>query len=1339
MPLCQSEGRTSTIQNHVAALRKTDGAAPPRAGQRQSNARTGSSQALASVLSKSGGSGTAGEAQDSPQRSHGLSRSLTAKQLLMDASPAATVTRSVSSTTLPSPGKEGAESCLKRHSYTNGYTSWGLQREDSFGSDRPDRRRRGRSLSKEPSEASCPHRLSASNSPKDNIKVCVRIRPLSSEEVAQNEMECTRCSSECSDSLQLVAPPSVVRAGAERATYSFDWVLSSDAQQQTVYDLLGERVVHGVADGFHGCVFAYGQTGSGKSHTIFGRAGEQRGLLPRICEQLFAVLEKDQAEYIVKLSYLEVYNEKLRDLLRPAAEGASAPPLEVRQHPSVGVFVEGLTSNVVHSIKDVNQLLDFGHKIRVVRCTNMNAASSRSHAVVTLHVERTLSRSGSERRVRRRAQLHAVDLAGSERTKDSGDSEVQQKESKQINKSLWALSLTISRLSAHDNNSGLLSGAAHVPYRNSKLTYLLSDSLMGNCRTVMVACVSPAATHFSMTESTLRFASSAKKIHTRPVQNEEFDGDLVSVLRAEIEHLRQQLDQAGTERKEVIYEMIETTQLLQEEMAATWEEQQAQSKALEHERHEARSFLHLNMSTLASVWMRGRSLDRKNDVDPYLVNICDDPLLSGRLTYTLAPGEIVRVGSGQHCTIQIDGLGIKPEMCSLVSHDGQTVEVSCPIAREEMDADTMAAPLCPRPSLSESCKLEEDDSSSEDFDECEGKSTHKALHKLQNELTEVLDGHTIENVVRRMRCRGSFGMRRHSRVKSNAPQIYVNHELVTHTRLMQDGDRLRIGQTHVFLLCIPQAPIDTTSKSLMTSIISEIAVDRGEQMLAREYAAHLKERMGQQRAEQVFRQLQELEPLVEEANQLTEELRGDHYTEIVLKLHVLTDVMSTDEDPELAIALYELKPHGACCNHELVALWTKSKFRHKLEIMRDLYQEVSERKMSWSDSLDLDPWRDDSDSCLLGRWRRLRASRQAVLVDTTSEQPKNASCPEPDSEPAHSEQQDNIQEVSSPSNRHHAFKPGLLESNYRDQAVELEKLRAEVAAQGALLVELPYLREEVRHTRMELDRVQRELEQERAHSRAVSVTLAASRGVPEILWAASSTRCKEGDSVVPSGVDRDSSLQHPVLRHSTEQSPLQQRLQRTASANNIHQIRVCPSHPSPLKQATAAFSTQMIHALPPPRVQPRSTGGSFIRSSSATPRVFAGTSMACSHKSGPAVPHFRRRAPVMTPPYATSTQILSSRSPSSARSACGSEQALNVPLHSPGHSSVHSSPAAARSLVAFPGWNWPSSLEEDMGETSARRHHLRSEINRVRQELEVLYDWFQPSGSGKSEDNVQVS
>ena len=185
---------------------------------------------------------------------------------------------------------------------------------------------------------------------------------------------------------------------------------------------------------------------------------------------------------------------------------------------------------------------------------------------------------------------------------------------------------------------------AHIPYRNSKLTYLLSESLMGNCKTVMVACASPAAASFAMTESTIRFASSVKKIKTKPVKNEELEGQLVDSLRAEIDSLRRQLEGGSSNRKSLT-ERLQATQLLEQKLGETWEEQLQQSKAFETERGEMLNRLGLTTANIASAWMRGEmrgeTVQVRGDADPYLVNICDDPLLSGCLTYTLPPREEV--------------------------------------------------------------------------------------------------------------------------------------------------------------------------------------------------------------------------------------------------------------------------------------------------------------------------------------------------------------------------------------------------------------------------------------------------------------------------------------------------------------------------------------------------------------------------------------------------------------------------------------------------------------------------------------------------------------------------
>uniref|UniRef100_A0A7S1ARQ8 Kinesin motor domain-containing protein n=1 Tax=Noctiluca scintillans TaxID=2966 RepID=A0A7S1ARQ8_NOCSC len=820
----------------------------------------------------------------------------------------------------------------------------------------------------------------------DNIKVCIRVRPLSDAESNSGQTNIVLCSPRCEESLQLVVPEEFRVAGTPdrgATNYNFDWVLSGQIPQERVYGLVGKRVVSGVADGFHGCVFAYGQTGSGKSYTIFGGSGEDRGLLPRIAEGLYAEMDRDNSQYIIKFSYLEIYNEKLRDLLRPAVPcGDVAPTLEVRQHPKVGVFVEGLTSNVVRNAKDVARLLDFGHKLRVVGSTNMNAASSRSHALVTLHVERAIDRDGGARRLRRRAQLHAVDLAGSERMKHVGvgESKVQQRESKQINKSLWALSLTISRLSQEQANGTM--AAAHIPYRNSKLTYLLSESLMGNCRTVMLACTSSATSSFPMTDSTLRFASSVKQIKTRPVQNEEIDGDLIGALRMEVESLRRQLDRVGAEQRKALFERIETTQLLQRELGASWEDQLAQSLIFERDRHQTLQRLGLSSSNLASAWKRGQVLHVRTDADPYLVNVCDDPLLSGCLAYTLPRDEVVRVGSDASCAIQIDGAGITPHTCSLRSVDGLSAELSVN-SGEKLDAEQ----LCSGPRASKDTKPRGT------VIPCEGgsiSSMSTAPSSLSNSdrpggysgsglVSEDADKDSDELI---QHCTSWTGQRSKTKTRKSslcgAPvaQVYVNNEIVSRQRQLMDGDRVRIGQRHVFHLFIPQSHAQeqearNKSDSHLMDLISHITPASSEQILAKEYASHLRQRVGKEFAETVFRQLYDLQPLIDEANSLADEMRGHDEHELVFKAHVLSDVTSSDSPPEVAVALRLVKRpdeiavggkpvfSGDSPVSSLHTVWSMQRFLSRLESMRHLHQEVSNRDQPWGHLNVPDPWREE--------------------------------------------------------------------------------------------------------------------------------------------------------------------------------------------------------------------------------------------------------------------------------------------------------------------------------------------------------------------------------------------
>jgi len=753
-----------------------------------------------------------------------------------------------------------------------------------------------------------------------NIKVCMRLRPMNATEVAASEAQCVQVDpaeeDKIPDTVQLT-----VAGNAEKQPFSFDWVLADEATQEEVFDVVGNRVVNGVADGFHGCVFAYGQTGSGKSHTIFGRAGEMgaEGLLPRIAEGLLDALEEDSGAYTVKMSYLEIYNEKLRDLLKPPSKTEEHKSLEIRQHPTVGVFVEGLTTNVLSDVTDLEQLLEFGHQTRVVGSTNMNAQSSRSHAVVSITVERSITQDGKN--LKRRAHFHCVDLAGSERMNQVGGSKARQEESKQINKSLSTLALTISKLA-----TGPESSRNHIPYRNSKLTYLLSESLMGNCRTVMLACASPAASSCSMTESTLRFAQSVKKIKTKPRQNEEIEGTLLNNLRAEIEHLRQQLVVVNTEHRGSIHMKLDASLAVEQMFKESLGDLDDQKATLNE--------LGLAANDLSSAWKRGSTLKVRFDADPYLVNICDDPLLSGCLTYLLPENDPVSVGSDPSCTIQVEGLGIRSDMCEILNKDGVTVELVVSFG-DELDLQSLRSlpELLSTPSVSIGGILKRDSG-----------PTVKRSHK-------------------------------------NKSMVYVNNTIVMERQELQDGDSLRIGPTHVFQVQIPKAAAAAAAAKTedggprgVASIIKSITREGTfERTNAKQYAAHMKERVGGARTEVMLEQLQELLPLIEEANVMTEELREDADHEYIFKPQVLTNVL-TAESGEIAVALCQMKKaddldargnpvyrDDGTPQADTSVIWTKRRFLARLEIMRDLHSEVMERDQPWGLNGDPNPW-DDIDA-----------------------------------------------------------------------------------------------------------------------------------------------------------------------------------------------------------------------------------------------------------------------------------------------------------------------------------------------------------------------------------------
>ncbi|KIM49098.1 hypothetical protein M413DRAFT_59327 [Hebeloma cylindrosporum] len=339
-----------------------------------------------------------------------------------------------------------------------------------------------------------------------NIKVVCRFRPVN----AIEQREGGDIVVAFDENLQTVQLKSnQVGSGPEKDGFTFDRVFPMGTKQHEVFDYGVKDIVKDVLDGYNGTVFAYGQTGSGKTFTMMGAdidSDELKGIIPRITEQIFqSIVESDaHLEYLVKVSYMEIYLERIRDLLAPQNDN-----LQVHEEKSKGVYVKNLSDYYVSSATEVYEIMRTGGAARVVSSTNMNAESSRSHSIFLITIQQRNTETGAQKT----GNLYLVDLAGSEKVGKTGASGQTLEEAKKINKSLSALGMVINALTD--------SKAKHIPYRDSKLTRILQESLGGNSRTTLIINCSPSSYNESETLSTLRFGIRAKSIKNTARVNAE--------------------------------------------------------------------------------------------------------------------------------------------------------------------------------------------------------------------------------------------------------------------------------------------------------------------------------------------------------------------------------------------------------------------------------------------------------------------------------------------------------------------------------------------------------------------------------------------------------------------------------------------------------------------------------------------------------------------------------------------------------------------------------------------------------------------------------------------------
>ncbi|XP_038861689.1 chromosome-associated kinesin KIF4-like isoform X1 [Salvelinus namaycush] len=393
------------------------------------------------------------------------------------------------------------------------------------------------------------------------VRVALRCRPLVTKEINEG----------CQTCLTFVPGDPQVIVGIEKA-FTYDYVFDPTTEQEEVFTSAVSPLLCGLFKGYHATVLAYGQTGSGKTFSMGGTytsAQENEptvGVIPRVVRMIFQEREKHtDCEFSLAVSYLEIYNEDILDLLCPSVSKDKPSTINIREDPKEGIKIVGLTEREVFSANEMVGCLELGNSARTVGSTAMNAASSRSHAIFTITLEQ---RRGADKSDNVVSKLHLVDLAGSERQKKTKAEGDRLKEGISINRGLLSLGNVISAL-GDESKKGTF-----VPYRDSKLTRLLQDSLGGNSHTLMIACVSPADSNIEETINTLRYADRARKIKNKPVVNVDPRAAEMKRLKQQVQELQVMLLHArggvapvlsGTEPAENVSKILERTRALQVE------------------------------------------------------------------------------------------------------------------------------------------------------------------------------------------------------------------------------------------------------------------------------------------------------------------------------------------------------------------------------------------------------------------------------------------------------------------------------------------------------------------------------------------------------------------------------------------------------------------------------------------------------------------------------------------------------------------------------------------------------------------------------------------------------
>ncbi|XP_041378535.1 kinesin-like protein unc-104 isoform X3 [Gigantopelta aegis] len=525
-----------------------------------------------------------------------------------------------------------------------------------------------------------------------SVKVAVRVRPFNNREINRGSENIIYMNGKTT----AITNPKVSSKDHEIKSFNFDYSYWSHttpedpnfATQKQVYDDIGLEMLDHAFEGYNVCIFAYGQTGSGKSYTMMGRNEPgQEGIIPQLCEDLFERVKKhknDHVQFSVEVSYMEIYCERVRDLLNPSNKHS----LRVREHPLLGPYVEDLSKLAVQSFEDIKNLIDEGNKARTVAATNMNETSSRSHAVFTIIFSQRRHDKETKLVGEKVSKISLVDLAGSERADSTGAKGTRLKEGANINKSLTTLGKVISALAEMAIKKKKRTD--FVPYRDSVLTWLLRENLGGNSKTAMIAALSPADINYDETLSTLRYADRAKQIVCKAVVNEDPNARLIRELKEEVQRLKELLANEGIEvqeggagqilnasrsRKQSLtieggedaMERLKMSEKLIAELNESWEEKLRKTEAIRKDREAV--LAEMGVAIKKDGGTIGVFSPKKS---PHLVNLNEDPLMSECLIYYIKDGT-TRVGNhhgSNMLDIQLNGTHVLEDHCIFENKDG---------------------------------------------------------------------------------------------------------------------------------------------------------------------------------------------------------------------------------------------------------------------------------------------------------------------------------------------------------------------------------------------------------------------------------------------------------------------------------------------------------------------------------------------------------------------------------------------------------------------------------------------------------------------------------------------